>query len=91
MGGFNCNGHEPILLASRGGLRFPKDELPAGVMFWRQSYAHGKLHSAKPEGFLDLVERVSPEPRLEMFARRARMWGWDYYGDESLGTVELAS
>jgi hypothetical protein len=30
MGGFNGNGHEPILLASRGGLPFPKDELPAG-------------------------------------------------------------
>jgi N6-adenosine-specific RNA methylase IME4 len=88
MGGFNGNGHEPILLASRGGLAFPKNELPAGVMFWRQPYAHGKLHSAKPEGFLDLVERVSPEPRLELFARRAR-FGWDYWGDESLGTVEV--
>jgi N6-adenosine-specific RNA methylase IME4 len=90
MGGFNGNGHEPILLAARGGLRFPKDELPAGVMFWRQPYAHGKLHSAKPEGFLDLVERVSPEPRLEMFARRAR-FGWDYFGDESLGTAQMVA
>lgn len=89
MGGFSGNGHEPILLAQRGGLSWPKNELPAGVMFWRQPYAHGKLHSAKPEGFLDLVERVSPAPRLEMFGRRAR-FGWDYWGDESLGTVELS-
>lgn len=90
MGGFNGNGHEPILLAARGGLSFPKNELPAGVMFWRQPYAAGKIHSAKPEGLLDLVERVSPAPRVELFARRAR-FGWDYWGDESLGTVEMSA
>ena len=45
-------------------------------------------HSAKPEAFLDLVEQVSPGPRVEMFARRAR-FGWDYYGDESLGTAQM--
>lgn len=88
MGGFNGNGHEPVLIASRGGLAFPKNALPAGVVFWRQPYAHGKIHSAKPEGFLDLVESVSPEPRLEMFARRAR-FGWSYWGDESLATAEM--
>jgi N6-adenosine-specific RNA methylase IME4 len=45
-------------------------------------------HSAKPEAFIDMVERVSPGPYLEMFARRAR-FGWDYWGDQSLGTAEL--
>jgi N6-adenosine-specific RNA methylase IME4 len=45
-------------------------------------------HSAKPEAFLDIVEQVSPGPRLEMFARRGRL-GWDYWGDESLGTAEM--
>ncbi len=75
-----------------GGAAWPNDELPAGVVFWRQRYLRGnggKEHSAKPEGFMDLVERVSPEPRLEMFARRARLAGWDYWGDQSLGTAEL--
>jgi N6-adenosine-specific RNA methylase IME4 len=47
-----------------------------------------QAHSQKPEAFLDLVERVSPGPYLEMFARRAR-FGWDYWGDQSLGTAEL--
>jgi N6-adenosine-specific RNA methylase IME4 len=47
-------------------------------------------HSAKPDAFLDLVERLSPAPRLEMFARRAR-FGWDYWGDQSLGTAEMAA
>ena len=45
-------------------------------------------HSAKPDAFLDLVESHFPAPRLEMFARRAR-FGWDYWGDQSLGTAEL--
>ncbi len=89
MGGFNGNGHEPVLIAVRGDAAFPKNALPAGVAFWRQSYARGKIHSAKPEAFLDLVESISPPPRLEMFARRAR-FGWDYWGDQSLGTADLA-
>ncbi len=45
-------------------------------------------HSQKPEAFLDMVENISPGPYLEMFARRAR-FGWDYWGDESLSTVEM--
>jgi N6-adenosine-specific RNA methylase IME4 len=47
-------------------------------------------HSMKPDSFYDLVERVSPEPRVELFARRAR-FGWDYWGDQSLGTAEVAA
>lgn len=88
MGGFLGNGHEPIILGRRGGLAWPENELPQGVEFWRQLYLKGKVHSAKPEAFLDHVERWSPGPRLEMFARRAR-FGWDYYGDESLGTAAV--
>jgi N6-adenosine-specific RNA methylase IME4 len=45
-------------------------------------------HSTKPDAFYDLVESVSPTPRLELFARRAR-FGWDYWGNESLGTAEM--
>jgi len=47
-------------------------------------------HSQKPEAFLDRIEAVSPGPYLEMFARRAR-FGWDYWGNESLGTAEMAA
>lgn len=90
MGGFNGSGHEPVLLASRGDLPWPKSKLPQGVEFWRQTYLHGKVHSAKPEAFLDHVAEWSPGPYLEMFARRARM-GWDYWGDQSLGTAGMAA
>ncbi len=47
-------------------------------------------HSAKPEAFLDLVERVAPGPYLELFARRDRL-GWDTWGNESLGSAKFAS
>jgi N6-adenosine-specific RNA methylase IME4 len=47
-------------------------------------------HSQKPEAFLDLIERVSPGPYLELFARRNRL-GWDTWGDQALQHVEVAS
>lgn len=83
---FLANDHEPVLIARRGSLPFT-DERIGGVHFWKQTYTNGgKCHSAKPEAFLDFVERVSPAPRLELFARRAR-FGWDTWGDEALGGV----
>jgi N6-adenosine-specific RNA methylase IME4 len=45
-------------------------------------------HSAKPEAFLDMVERVSPAPRIELFARTQRL-GWDTWGNEALCHVDL--
>ena len=48
-------------------------------------HATNASHSVKPDCFYDLVERVSPAPRCELFARRAR-FGWDYpIGDQALG------
>lgn len=38
-------------------------------------------HSAKPQVFYDEVERVSPGPRLELFARTPRK-GWTVWGNE---------
>jgi N6-adenosine-specific RNA methylase IME4 len=45
-------------------------------------------HSAKPDLFLDLAERMSPGPRVELFARRQRL-GWDTWGDEALNHIDL--
>lgn len=38
-------------------------------------------HSRKPDAMYAKIERVSPPPRLEMFARSRRP-GWDGWGDE---------
>lgn len=46
-------------------------------------------HSQKPEVFMDVIECVAPEPRLEMFSRRARL-GWDTWGNQSLHGGEAA-
>lgn len=51
---------------------------------------NAKVHSRKPEAFLDFVESVSPGPYLELFARRQRL-GWDTWGDEALEHVEVSA
>lgn len=38
-------------------------------------------HSQKPDSFYELIEKVSPEARLELFARRKRD-GWSSWGNE---------
>lgn len=75
---------EFVLFAHRGGLR-PLTREPSTWWQWKR----GK-HSQKPEGFLDIVEQVSPGPYLEMFARRNRL-GWDTWGNESFEHVELTA
>lgn len=88
------NDHEPVLVARRGRPRLEHEDY-LGVWFWKQVYEYGpagvpqKVHSAKPPGFYELVEQITDGPRLEMFAREARL-GWDSWGDESLNHVELA-
>lgn len=95
-GGTLANDHEPVLVCSRGGATFPKGE-PCGVWFWKQTYGIDpetrvpmKLHSAKPEAFLDYVERLSSGPYLELFARRNRI-GWSTWGKEALNHVEMTA
>jgi N6-adenosine-specific RNA methylase IME4 len=55
----------------------PKGEIPRVDRNWWQ-WKRGP-HSAKPPAFLDLVEQVSPAPRVELFARAQRL-GWDSWG-----------
>lgn len=83
LGGTYSITTEHVLFARRGVC--PAAER-VDTTWWE--WARGR-HSAKPEAFLDLVERVSPEPRLEMFARRNRL-GWDTWGNEALNHVEIA-
>lgn len=76
---------EHCLFCVRGSLRLQTTEgLPTAYLWSRQP------HSVKPDAFYDLVEQASPGPYLEMFARRARLGDWSYWGDESLGTAEVA-
>ena len=45
-------------------------------------------HSQKPEAAYKLIESVTPEPRLELFARRKRH-GWASWGNEIANDVEM--
>lgn len=82
LGGTYVLTTEYCLFARRG-------VLPAGervpTTWWE--WPRGE-HSAKPEAFLDLVERVSPAPRVELFARRNRL-GWDTWGNQCLNHVQM--
>jgi len=67
---------------------------PAGNAFGKTGGTHFKWprgrHSEKPTEFFELVERVSPGPYLEMFARTERR-GWERFGNEVESTVQIAA
>lgn len=90
LGTFPRPQHEALIVCKRGSLPFNVTD-EGSVQRWKQPYVGGaRLHSAKPDGALDLIERASPAPRVELFARRARLGEeWDYWGDQSLGTAEM--
>jgi N6-adenosine-specific RNA methylase IME4 len=66
---------EYLLLGVKGGLTFLDHSQPNIV---RSARAR---HSAKPEAVRRMIEKVSPGPRLEMFARRISN-GWTAWGNE---------
>jgi N6-adenosine-specific RNA methylase IME4 len=68
---------EHVLFGVKGKLG-----IPSGIRVSNHFAAAKGRHSAKPDRFYEIVERVSPEPRLEMFARRRR-FGWDVWGNEA--------
>lgn len=76
LGNYFRNATEHVLFAIKGSLPTLRKDVPT----WFQ--AKRRRHSAKPELFYDIVERSSPGPYLEMFARRRR-FNWDVWGDEA--------
>lgn len=44
-------------------------------------FAPRTIHSAKPDKFYEIVETVSPDPRIDIFARKHRA-GWEVFGNE---------
>lgn len=76
--GFHFRGNtEHVLFCVRGAVTIPT-AIRQPTLFAAPKGAH----SAKPDRFYEMVERVSPEPRLELFARRRR-FGWDVWGNEA--------
>lgn len=75
MGNYWRVSHEFLLLGTRGRGRFRDRGQPSWRMFGRTR------HSAKPAAVRRLVEKVSPGPYLELFARTAAR-GWVAWGNE---------
>ena len=89
LGRFIRSAHELIVVGRRGDARL-NEVSTVSVHDWPQVYGSNgaKIHSAKPEAAMDLVESLSDGPYLELFARRNR-FGWDTWGDEALELAEL--
>ena len=65
----------PLIPANGPSLKIPCTSQPNVCVLPIQDHSH------KPEEFYDIVERVSPGPYLELFARRRRH-GWTAWGNE---------
>lgn len=66
--------HELCLFATRSLTALVRD-VPSVI------FAPRRDHSEKPEELQDIAERISPGPRIEIFARRQRS-GWLCWGDQ---------
>jgi N6-adenosine-specific RNA methylase IME4 len=77
LGQYQRGAHELLLFGVRGKAMLPatKDRLPSVV------FAPRGRHSEKPGVFYQRIERVSPGPYLELFARQPRP-GWAVWGNE---------
>lgn len=90
VGRFQCN-TEHVLVCRRG----PRQGNPFGSSGRTGPATNGTCFdwprgraSVKPKAFYDLVEAISPAPRLEMFARALRH-GWDVWGNEVTCSVDI--
>ena len=82
LGNFIRNASEQIILATRGKAPVLFKAQPSWGLFPVQAHSH------KPEEVTKIIERLSPGPYLELFARR-RQPGWDVWGNEIESDVEI--
>lgn len=76
IGNYWRNSHEFLLTAIRGNAKRFNDR---SLMSWLE--CDRGTHSAKPEQVRSMIERSSPGPYLEMFARRPAQ-GWTVWGNQ---------
>jgi len=84
QGGVYCPTNEFLLLGRKG--KMPKVKRVDST--WFLTKRPHNSHSTKPEFFQDMIEKVTEEPRLELFARRKRD-GWDVWGNEVESDIRI--
>ncbi len=77
VGFYFRNVTELVLFGTRGNLR----TLPPGRRQENIIVSRKREHSRKPDELYALIERCSPGPYLELFARQVRP-GWAHWGNE---------
>jgi N6-adenosine-specific RNA methylase IME4 len=77
VGFYYRNVTELVLVGVRGSLR----TLGPGRRMVNLFASRKREHSRKPDEIYDIIEKCSPGPYLELFARHARP-GWHQWGDE---------
>lgn len=82
LGNYLRNSTEHVLLGTRGKAPVKFKSQPTWM------FAPLQDHSHKPEEIFDVIERVSPGPYLELFARRSRH-GWDAWGNEIDSSIDI--
>jgi site-specific DNA-methyltransferase (adenine-specific) len=77
LGGAYTPTNEFLLLARKG--KKPKAKRILTTWFLvKRPHNH---HSEKPAFFRDMIKSITPEPRIELFARQ-KTEGWDVWGNE---------
>lgn len=75
------NNTEHVLFCVRGGGRL-RTKVRGVPTYFLAPRPASRAHSAKPDAFYELVEKMSPGRYFEMHARRSRP-GWIHWGDET--------
>jgi N6-adenosine-specific RNA methylase IME4 len=82
MGRIVRGAHETCLIGLRGSAAISVTNRSIRSVF----FAPRGPHSAKPDKFYSIAESMTPGPRIELFARRARP-RWSQVGDELEGAA----
>lgn len=77
---------QTVLFGYRKRCKFPLARYRPNVL----TSGDPKRHSQKPEESFQLIESISPGPRLELFARQRRH-GWSAWGNEVESDIRLAA
>ena len=89
--GYPIYNMEPILVAKRGSPSFLDTANFRTANVWEAlrnfhaalgAWGQQIVNCTKPDGFYELLNRVTPSPRLDIFARR-RIDGFDVVGNEA--------
>jgi N6-adenosine-specific RNA methylase IME4 len=88
LGGAFTISHEFLLFCRKGSLK-ANTRIKGTVHKVKRPYVNGyPCHSKKPPYFRDLIDKVSPGNRIELFSRE-KVDGWDSWGNQTQSDIEL--